>query len=72
MDVQCVICDDIRSFDEFSVEAKRLKNRWIRTYLCPSCDERIKNKTLKRKETGNFKLFREKKKEFLPDEIEKN
>lgn len=72
MDVQCVICDTIRSFDDYSFEAKRLKNRWIRTYLCPTCDERIKKNTLKRIETGNFKLFREKKQPFFPEENEKS
>jgi len=67
MDVQCVICDDIRSFDDHSFEAKRLKNRWIRTYMCPTCDERIKSKTIKRLNSGKFRLYREKKKEFIPD-----
>ncbi|HLR65040.1 MAG TPA: YlaI family protein [Pseudogracilibacillus sp.] len=72
MKVQCVICDTIHEFDDDCFEAKRLKNRWIRTYLCDECDERIKKNTLKRHESGKFHLYRDQKKPFFePKNIKK-
>lgn len=65
MKVQCAICDDIYDFDDNSKKAKWLKSRRLRTFLCQTCDDRIRENTLKRKETGKFKLYRDKKKPFF-------
>ncbi|WP_173916600.1 YlaI family protein [Halobacillus sp. Marseille-Q1614] len=63
MRVKCVLCDSIENIDSFSLQAKRLRNRRITTYMCPSCNERIKEKTEKRLSTGNFRFNREIKRE---------
>lgn len=57
LQVQCVICDTIHTIKDCSTEAKRLKNRRTHTYLCEICYERIKKNTLKRHQTGKFKLY---------------
>ncbi|MDC3416521.1 YlaI family protein [Aquibacillus salsiterrae] len=57
MRVKCVLCDSIESINSNSLQAKRLRNRRIHMYLCPTCDERIEEKTKKRHATGNFKLY---------------
>ncbi|WP_186577595.1 YlaI family protein [Aquibacillus kalidii] len=61
MRVKCVICDSVEKINSNSPEAKRLRNRRIHTYLCPSCNDRIGERTKERHATGNFKLFKEKK-----------
>ncbi|WP_047981391.1 YlaI family protein [Ornithinibacillus contaminans] len=63
MQVKCVICDTVNTIEDYSLQAKRLRNRKINMYLCPNCDNRIKENTLKRHETGMFRLYEEKKKE---------
>ncbi|MFD2043971.1 YlaI family protein [Ornithinibacillus salinisoli] len=62
MQVKCVICDQVEDIEENSLQAKRLRNRRIHMYLCDSCYERVGENTTKRHETGNFRLYREKKK----------
>lgn len=57
LQVQCVLCDIIENIDDNSLQAKRLRNRLSHMYLCQSCYDRIKIKTLKRHETGKFKLY---------------
>ncbi|HLR15075.1 MAG TPA: YlaI family protein [Bacillota bacterium] len=59
MKVQCVLCDGYHTLDPHSLQAKRLRNRWIQMFLCKSCDERIRSKTLARHATGNFHLYNE-------------
>jgi uncharacterized protein YlaI len=63
MRVKCVLCDKIESIENDCLQAKRLRNRPIHTYMCKPCEERITSKTIKRIETGNFKLYRTKLKE---------
>lgn len=58
MQVQCILCDKIDTIDDNSYEAKRMINKHISTYLCPTCYDRIAEKTKKRHETGKFKLYR--------------
>ncbi|MFD0049173.1 YlaI family protein [Actinomycetes bacterium NPDC127524] len=58
MKVQCVICDKIESIPDYSPEAKKLRNRPIHTYMCEECHSRIEERTQKRIETGNFRLYR--------------
>nr|WP_263328159.1 YlaI family protein [Neobacillus sp. Marseille-Q6967] len=58
MRVKCVICDQIESIEDESVEAKRLRNRPIHTYMCKECSNRISEKTKARIETGNFRFYR--------------
>ncbi|MBN6889185.1 uncharacterized protein YlaI [Cytobacillus horneckiae] len=60
MKVQCVICDTIETIENDSLEAKRLRNRPIHTYMCEVCKDRITKRTNERAETGNFKLYRSK------------
>lgn len=62
MDVQCVICEKIEQIDENSVQAKKLLNRRISSYLCKECDERIAKKTNQRHKTGKFQLYSSNKK----------
>ncbi|HLR69902.1 MAG TPA: YlaI family protein [Pseudogracilibacillus sp.] len=62
MKVQCTICDKINELPGDSFEAKRLRNRQTSMYLCKECHNRITENTNKRLNTGNFRLFREKKK----------
>ena len=63
MQVKCVLCDVVENIDDYSLEAKRLRNRKTHMYLCLSCSERIKIKTLDRHASGKFRLYEEKKKE---------
>lgn len=58
MRVKCVICDKIESIEDESLEAKRLRNRPIHTYMCQECTNRISEKTKERLETGNFRFYR--------------
>lgn len=60
MRVQCVICDKIEAIEDNSAEAKRLMNRRMHTYLCEECNNRIAKNTLKRHDTGKFKLYQDK------------
>ncbi|QST01447.1 YlaI family protein [Pontibacillus sp. ALD_SL1] len=59
MRVKCVLCDDVHSIDGNSLQAKRMRNKRINTYMCPTCNDRIGEKTNARKATGNFNLYRE-------------
>ncbi|WP_277679873.1 YlaI family protein [Gracilibacillus dipsosauri] len=61
MRVKCVICDKINRIDNDCPQAKKLRNRLIHTYMCPSCHERITKKTKSRKQSGNFRLYQNKK-----------
>lgn len=63
MHVKCVICDKIEDIDDHSLQAKRLRNRRLNMYLCTICNERIAKKTKTRHSTGNFRLYKEEKKE---------
>ncbi len=61
MQVKCVLCDNVEGIDDYSLEAKRLRNRKINLYLCKTCYQRIGEKTNQRHATGNFRLYKEKK-----------
>lgn len=61
MRVQCALCDRIETIDNNSLKAKRLKNNYIQMHLCKECHERISHKTIKRHQTGKFRLYGEKK-----------
>lgn len=39
--VQCIICDTKVFIDENTVEAKRLRNNPIRTFMCDDCKSRL-------------------------------
>ncbi|MEW8971821.1 YlaI family protein [Mesobacillus jeotgali] len=58
MRVKCVLCDKIENINSDTLQAKRLRNRPIHTYMCEPCNERIADKTNNRIATGNFKLYR--------------
>ncbi|MBT2678424.1 YlaI family protein [Bacillus sp. ISL-35] len=58
MRVKCVLCDKIENINSDTLQAKRLRNRPIHTYMCENCNERIAEKTNNRIATGNFKLYR--------------
>lgn len=47
MRVKCVLCDKIESIENESLQAKRLRNRPIHTYMCRPCETRITEKTQK-------------------------
>lgn len=59
MQVKCSICDKVEDIEEYSLQAKKLRNRRIYMYLCDSCYDRIEQKTNKRLATGKFRLYRE-------------
>jgi len=40
-EVQCIICDTKVLIDENTVEAKRLRNNPIRTFMCDDCKSRL-------------------------------
>ncbi|MDR0137207.1 YlaI family protein [Metabacillus idriensis] len=63
MRVKCVLCDKVETIDDETLQAKRLRNRPIHTYMCSECDLRIENRTIERANTGNFRLYRDKKTE---------
>jgi len=56
MKVKCVICDKIEEIDSNSFTGKRLRNHPLVTYVCKNCQDRITQKTEKRKEEGKLKL----------------
>ncbi len=58
MRVKCVICDRIETIDDETLQAKRLRNRPIHTYMCKTCNNRIAKKTKERIDSGNFRLYR--------------
>ncbi|KOS62417.1 YlaI family protein [Lysinibacillus agricola] len=58
MRVKCVICDTINNLDDNLPLAKKLRNRPIHTYMCETCHDRIKENTVTRIETGNFRFYR--------------
>jgi len=41
MRVKCSLCDKIDTIDSWSFEAKRLRNKPAKTYMCQTCQERI-------------------------------
>ncbi|MFD1929006.1 YlaI family protein [Sporosarcina siberiensis] len=57
MRVKCVICDETGQLLDEAPLAKKLRNRPIHTYMCPTCENRIAEKTNARIATGNF-VFR--------------
>lgn len=65
MRVKCPLCDKIEVLDDQSFQAKKLRNRRKHMYLCKECYARIEFKTNERHATGNFKLYRVKKKSDL-------
>ncbi|GGH74314.1 uncharacterized protein YlaI [Pullulanibacillus pueri] len=60
MQVTCAICEKEEEINDQSAIAKRIRNRPIHTYLCKTCNERIKVRTIERWETGKFKLYQKK------------
>lgn len=58
MRVKCVICDAIHDLPNDLPLAKKLRNRPIHTFMCPTCSERITDNTQKRLDTGNFHFHR--------------
>ncbi len=57
MRVKCVLCDKIDILNDENSLAKRLRNRPIHTYMCPTCYDRIEKNTKERHETGKFRLY---------------
>ena len=41
LEVQCIICETIVFIDENTLEAKRLRNNPIRTFMCDDCKSRL-------------------------------
>ncbi|WP_027725553.1 YlaI family protein [Tuberibacillus calidus] len=53
---KCMLCDRIDELDDQSPLAKKLRNRPIHTYLCPTCHDRITERTIERWKTGKFRI----------------
>jgi uncharacterized protein YlaI len=60
MKVKCVICDKVQSIENESLQAKRLRNRPIHTFMCRECESRIAERTQKRLASGKFQFNRPK------------
>ncbi len=63
MKVKCILCDRIDSIDSGTLLAKNLRKKRVMSYMCDDCNKRIKEKTEQRIATGNFRVYREKKKD---------
>ncbi|QHS22120.1 YlaI family protein [Virgibacillus sp. MSP4-1] len=63
MKVKCILCDKVEKIAEDSLLAKQLRKKRVMTYMCDTCRERIDHKTEKRLDTGNYREYREKKKD---------
>ncbi|HZG70217.1 MAG TPA: YlaI family protein [Chondromyces sp.] len=61
MRAKCILCDRIDTLDDDTLQAKKLRNRPIHTYMCPDCQARISERTAQRAATGKFRLYRSKK-----------
>ncbi|MEI5906022.1 YlaI family protein [Bacillus spongiae] len=57
MRVKCILCDQINKLEDETLEAKRLRNRPIHTYMCTNCHERIRIRTEERKKSTSFHLY---------------
>ncbi len=57
MKLNCVLCNESHDIDDQTPIAKRLKNRPIHTYMCTKCHDRITEQTIKRWETGKFRVY---------------
>jgi uncharacterized protein YlaI len=58
MRVKCILCDKIEDIDDHAIQAKKLRNRPIHTYMCQECHGRISERTEKRVATGQFRITR--------------
>ncbi|WP_337020190.1 YlaI family protein, partial [Oceanobacillus massiliensis] len=45
MQVKCSLCDKVEEIEDYSLKAKRLRNRRIYMYLCTPCYDRIEDRT---------------------------
>ncbi|NGP44386.1 YlaI family protein [Bacillaceae bacterium SIJ1] len=59
MKVKCALCESIHTIDNWSIQAKRLRNRPIHTFLCHDCHSRITEKTLKNQDARQSKEYQE-------------
>lgn len=57
MQAKCILCDRVDELDDYSFQAKRLRNKRISVYMCEECNQRITNKTNKRHLSGRFHLY---------------
>ncbi len=57
MRVKCSLCDKVDTIDSWSFEAKRLRNKPAKTYMCQECHARITERTAERAATGQFHLY---------------
>lgn len=62
MQVKCTLCDKVESLEDESFQAKRLRNSRLNLYICDDCYKRIGEKTKERHATGNFHLYKQRKK----------
>ncbi|MBB6454979.1 uncharacterized protein YlaI [Salirhabdus euzebyi] len=63
MRVKCILCDNVDNIKGTGLLAKQLRKRRVMTYMCDPCKERIEDRTKERMATGNFKVFRQKKRD---------
>lgn len=63
MRVKCLLCDEVESINSSSLQAKKLRSLRTFFYLCEACNDRIGKKTKVRKASGQFREYREKKKD---------
>ena len=57
-EVQCIICDTKVLIDENTVEAKRLRNNPIRTFMCDDCKSRLDRPKQRLNKTNRLTLLR--------------
>ncbi|MET3682001.1 uncharacterized protein YlaI [Alkalibacillus flavidus] len=58
MRAQCVICDQVDRIDSHSLLAKQMRKKRKMSYLCDECNERITDKTNKRKQSNDFTFYK--------------
>lgn len=55
MRVTCILCDTEHEIDDHSQEVKQLHHSPLHTYMCPTCYDRIAEKTKRRREQSQKK-----------------
>ena len=58
MKARCILCEQIDILDDNSIEAKKLKNHPISTYMCTNCSAKITIQTQKRMSNKQYMVYK--------------
>lgn len=50
MNIKCALCEKTVELKDDAYQAKRLRNKFLKTYMCADCDQRIRQKVSNRPE----------------------